>query len=351
MILSSYAFNEVSKLRNPVLDVKSNWQTKPIIKLLATDSASCPINYENIIEKREWPGTVWGWDCEYSNTIKSELTNNVWDEEKYENGWLMVPPRNAISLNKVNSKLIWGQRSGETFIETQRPKLSSDSKLIWPQSYKIWGNGDINTAYWVKDSQLWPINDIQILSLSSNSSLLQNSNYTSILLGSNVFIVFTRNAASLPISKIKVTEGGVWINPKQYMKTMNRQLYKLLRPSDYGEWSQFFKNKTIDNRYTIFGSIDEHSLFDGWGVTNVIKTLPQYDLNTNPQWNFYFSTYYKWDTQWEWNNGVSRSELVSIINTCDGVTRYQKIVGVITKINLIFFWILWFAISLIMLHS
>ena len=351
MILSNYSFSQVSRLRNPVLDIRENWETRPIVKILTTNKTAWPAGYENLIESREWPGTVWGCNWEYSSTINAGLIDQVWNDFQYEHGWLMVPPKAPVPLNKINSKLIWGLRSYNAFKDTQRPDLSINNTLIWPKDFKLWGKGNINAAYWTKDYQLCPINDLFIYTLppGSNSSTLIDSEYTYLSLGNNTYLVFTRNATSLPITKIKITEGDVWINPKQYMKTPDRELYKLLVQSNYGEWNQVFKNKTTDDRYTLFGSTDEHSLFKDCGVYNFTKTLPHYDLVANPTWNFYFSRYYEWDTQWEKDHGVNREELISIINTCDGVTRFQKIVGLITKINLVFC-VLWLLASLAILH-
>ena len=153
------------------------------------------------------------------------------------------------------------------FEEAVRPsKIIGDNGITWPSGYKIWGSGDIDHAYWTKLSLRCPINDIYI----TNATTPVLSGYGSAPLDSGQSIAFGTSQNSMPVLRLKLTEGEICAVSNEYMASSGRSLYKLLNYNGYGSWETKVGSYSHDPRYSKIGTVTESRLFSDNGVTAVL---------------------------------------------------------------------------------
>lgn len=155
-------------------------------------------------------------------------------------------------------------------------------------------------------------------------------------------IAFTDNGTDLPIVRLKLTEGKVCANPDVQMKTEGRTVYKLLNSEYYGDCTTKVGNQTTDPRYTLIGSIKENRVFEDNGVNSVARNLPRYPLEDSVKydWNLYASTYFDWKLECEKQTGVDRQQMVSLLNSSEDLSGYQKTVMIVIIVHVRIFQLL-----------
>ena len=322
LIMAIASFTSLQAYSNSVKDFKNNWETLPLVDIIATES-NCPEDYESLIT-RKWPGTVEGCDCSGSHRgiHYSDLNPGSWDHNQTRESCRNVLPLKPIPLQKFYSYRICGLRGGQNFANLRRPISTENQAPSWPMNYQTWGSGEADNQIWVPDGEKCPINDVYIVGPGDS----YNQNYTTFDLDDGYKIAFTTKGTGLPIIRFRLTEGKVCANPALYEKDRNRSLYMLINTERYGTWSPKVADSRHDNRYNLIGSIDEYKLFEDNGVNiKVAKRLPEYPIydGMNIAWNLYSNSYNDWSLDCESQSKMSRSQMVSIIKDALNVTDYQ----------------------------
>lgn len=188
--------------------------------------------------------------------------------------------------------------------------------------------------------QLCPINDISI----SDQTTATPNEYEHINIDNNLKIIYTRNSTTLPVVRMKLTEGEVCANPSQYEKSSGRYLYKLLRDDEYYTCSSEIGGSYHDPRYKKISSVREDRLFEDNGVMPVIKHLPRYPVSDSQlySWNLYVGGYFYWNPECDNFGGVDRSFVLAQADNSKSVSYKEGV--------LLFFCILNFVVCCILLE-
>jgi hypothetical protein len=110
-------------------------------------------------------------------------------------------------------------------------------------------------------------------------------------------MAFTTESTTLPIIRLRLTEGKVCADPSEYMATPNRSLYRLLNTDHYGTCKNSVANSTFDPRYSGIASISEDILFKDNDLLYTLESLPDYPMQdmSNYTWNLFVDTYNYWN--------------------------------------------------------
>lgn len=281
MILGCIMCSSIKGYGTALYDFKENWETRYLVDI-AVSHDKCPEGYENLID-RQWPGTEHGCDCSRSYKFFRGVQTGHCDKNETRAGCVDVWSNSAIPLEKFYSYRLCGKREGEPFHKAERPSKKF-AEIGCQNGYRLCGTGKYDTQTCIPTNQQCPINDIKLLNLT----VANPEGYSSVNIGNDMKIAFTSTAASLPIVRLKLTEGKVCANPSEYEKSNGRHLYVLLR-GGYGSCSSEIGDEKHDPRYTEIGSIREDRLFDDNGVTRVTARLPKYPDEDARRyfWNLY----------------------------------------------------------------
>ena len=93
-----------------------------------------------------------------------------------------------------------------------------------------------------------------------------------------------------------MTEGLVWADHNQYAKSEGRDLYKLIKKTNYGNCTKEVGRTLYDTRVDNIGSVKERNLFKDNEMINTIENLPEYpkEQADNYVWNVYKNSMYEW---------------------------------------------------------
>ena len=118
-----------------------------------------------------------------------------------------------------------------------------------------------------------------------------------------------------------MTEGKVCADPTEYEKSEGRELYELIRTSEYYSCSTEIADSYYDPRYDEIGSVREDRLFEDNEVINVIKNLPNYPIQDSLKyhWNLYSNNYFEWKSECNSKDGVDRDSLLRKVDDFNNV--------------------------------
>ena len=100
----------------------------------------------------------------------------------------------------------------------------------------------------------------------------------------------------MPIVKLRLTEGLICADYKQFSTSQGRELYKLIKKSNYGNWTKKVGGEYTDPRVSRIGSVDERTLFNDNEIIKVVENLPEYPISQTDKysWNVYDNSFYPW---------------------------------------------------------
>ena len=174
-------------------------------------------------------------------------------------GCRTISATKSIPINKFYSYRICGKRSGDAFINLQKPiREFGGDKIEWGYGYKLWGTGGRDYSVWVRDSQECPLNHIYIEILSDLSQIPEG--YKAQPLDGGQYVLFTNRSDRLPTVQLKLAEGNICADPNKGDFTSGRSHYKLLRYQSRNGWTSKIAGSYFDPRYRMIGTIREDRL-------------------------------------------------------------------------------------------
>ena len=77
----------------------------------------------------------------------------------------------------------------------------------------------------------------------------------SVTMRDGTVISFSNTGTELPISRLRLSEGSICADKREFDKSAGRELYKLVDTSEYGGCYTEIGGQTTDSRYTNVGSV------------------------------------------------------------------------------------------------
>lgn len=304
-------------------DFVINWQSKPIVDIIATDDLACPTSYVPLVQDK-WLGTGDGCYCPNDNKLEAgkcdDLLDTIVDFFQDNDDCQDVKPVEAQGLPILFGKNICVMRQGDAFTQAVRPYTRSGQQPC-PQFYRLCGQGQNDDNLCVNQEFECPINDIQII-MPDERDL---PGYHTIELSNGIKLAFTRDASKPAITELRVTESEVCMNKDEFGISGNREPYQLYENTqcDYS-----IAGKHTDPRYEVIGKIREDFLFYENGINTYLEQLPGYNLEQGKKfaWDISQSRYFKWSLECEQRYNIGTKEIVKDLKySMNAVQAHDKL--------------------------
>lgn len=102
-------------------DYVANWKLKPYVEIVSTQASKCPEGFEFLIN-REF-GTIAGWNWLGIKSQSDQIYPDNWDVNQAADGCQSILPMDVVKLSKLYSYNLCGRRSGNNFIDIERPTI------------------------------------------------------------------------------------------------------------------------------------------------------------------------------------------------------------------------------------
>lgn len=149
--------------------------------------------------------------------------------------------------------------------------------------------------------------------------------YHEIPLHSGVRLAWTTEAASLPISEVRLTESDVCMNKEEYGTSKGRDPYTLT-PSTKCNYQ--VSGKHTDPRYEVIAKIREDFLFHENSIDQELSTMPMHDLKqgSSYSWSISQAPYFMWSPECEEKLGASTNDIMNDIKfSLNAVTGHENL--------------------------